>query len=55
MSETEIIKRPRESGIDPEVEAMLDYFGDRVESVTVEHENNGMTIRSTITVRDERS
>ncbi len=50
MSETEIIKRPREDRIDPELRAMLDYFGDRVESVTIEYKAKDVTSKSTVRV-----
>ncbi|PRD42128.1 hypothetical protein C5748_18440 [Phyllobacterium phragmitis] len=51
MSETEIKTRPREIGIDPELQAMLDYFGERVETVIIEHEANGMTARSIVNLK----
>ncbi|MGK8640456.1 hypothetical protein ACRS7F_22995 [Brucella anthropi] len=50
MSPTETITRPREERIDPELRAMLDYFGDRVESVTIEYKAKDITSKATIRV-----
>lgn len=48
MSETDINLSPKSTGIDPELKVMLDYFGQRVESVTMEYQNGSIKTKNKV-------
>ncbi len=56
MSETEIgiTANSFNEGIKPELKAMLDYFGDRVESVEITHKNGALQIARKLAIRSAK-